>query len=120
MHTRTCTVTGPRFDEAVQNLMAMGFDRTEVVEALRNSFNNPDRAAEYLMNVSGAIVFVVSKFGALSPTLYITILSHRCWLHFPIGTCICTCTCTWILLILSVPCHYTQRHSFVLYQFLQV
>jgi len=53
--THTCTVTGPRFDEAVQNLMSMGYDRPEVVEALRKSFNNPDRAAEYLMSVSWPI-----------------------------------------------------------------
>lgn len=36
---------------AVNNLVEMGFPRTEVVAAMRAAFNNPDRAADYLMNV---------------------------------------------------------------------
>ncbi|KAJ3157573.1 hypothetical protein HDU86_003225 [Geranomyces michiganensis] len=41
--------TGSAYDSAVANLLEMGFPRDQIVRAMRAAFNNPDRAAEYLM-----------------------------------------------------------------------
>ena len=43
---------GSECEETVKNLMAIGYDRDQVVKALKASYNNPDRAAEYLLSVS--------------------------------------------------------------------
>ncbi|XP_052257118.1 UV excision repair protein RAD23 homolog B-like isoform X2 [Dreissena polymorpha] len=43
-------VTGQMYEDAVANIVAMGFARSEVQRAMRASFNNPDRAVEYLFN----------------------------------------------------------------------
>jgi len=41
---------GADYEAMVVNLMGLGFSREEVVRALKASFNNPDRAADYLFN----------------------------------------------------------------------
>ncbi|CAA7263206.1 unnamed protein product [Cyclocybe aegerita] len=46
---QTSFLSGDRLQSAINNLVEMGFPRDQVLRAMRASFNNPDRAAEYLM-----------------------------------------------------------------------
>ncbi|KAI8621487.1 XPC-binding domain-containing protein [Chytriomyces sp. MP71] len=41
--------TGAAYQAAVQNLIEMGFPAEQVARAMKAAYNNPDRAAEYLM-----------------------------------------------------------------------
>ncbi|KAJ7132826.1 hypothetical protein C8R43DRAFT_1133382 [Mycena crocata] len=42
-------LSGDALQSTIANMMEMGFTREEVTRAMRASYNNPDRAAEYLM-----------------------------------------------------------------------
>lgn len=44
---------GEQRTEAIANMEAMGFERSQIDAAMRAAFYNPDRAVEYLLNVSG-------------------------------------------------------------------
>jgi len=42
--------TGTALESSIQMMCDMGFEKDLVIKALRAAYNNPDRAAEYLMN----------------------------------------------------------------------
>ncbi|KAJ1304433.1 hypothetical protein OPQ81_005580 [Rhizoctonia solani] len=43
-------VAGGALNAAIENMLGMGFERDQIMLALRASYNNPDRAVEYLLN----------------------------------------------------------------------
>ncbi|XP_043946668.1 UV excision repair protein RAD23 homolog B-like [Protopterus annectens] len=44
-------VTGQAYENLVAEIVSMGYERERVIAALRASYNNPDRAVEYLLTV---------------------------------------------------------------------
>jgi UV excision repair protein RAD23 len=43
---------GEEYEKTITQLMEMGFPREQVVKAMKAAFNNPERATEFLLNVS--------------------------------------------------------------------
>uniref|UniRef100_A0A3Q3KLG1 UV excision repair protein RAD23 n=1 Tax=Monopterus albus TaxID=43700 RepID=A0A3Q3KLG1_MONAL len=60
------TVTGTAYENLVSEIMSIGYEREQVVAALRASYNNPDRAVEYLLTCVPSPVGPVS--GSQSPS----------------------------------------------------
>ena len=44
-------MSGPALQSSINNMVEMGFERAEVMKAMKASYNNPERAVEYLMTV---------------------------------------------------------------------
>jgi UV excision repair protein RAD23 len=44
-------LTGDNLQTSINNMIEMGYTRDEVMRAMRASYNNPDRAVEYLLTV---------------------------------------------------------------------
>ncbi|KAI9293976.1 UV excision repair protein Rad23 [Neoconidiobolus thromboides FSU 785] len=43
-------IIGEQLEGMINNFLEMGFDREQIDQAMRAAFNNPERAAEYLLN----------------------------------------------------------------------
>jgi UV excision repair protein RAD23 len=50
-------LSGQNLQGAIDNIVEMGFPKEQVLRAMRASFNNADRAVEYLMAVSAFTTF---------------------------------------------------------------
>merc|ERR1712232_226885 len=62
-------VLGSEMEGTVEQLIAMGFERENVIRCLRAAFNNPDRAVDYLMSgiPDSVLAAIAEPRGAAAP-----------------------------------------------------
>jgi hypothetical protein len=72
-------LSGEALQSSIANMTEMGFPKEEVLRAMRASYNNPDRAVEYLMNVRAPRLHV-SDFWTLNDFWYYRAFLRTCWL----------------------------------------
>jgi len=54
---------GSAYEDSIVNLMSLGFERQQVVDALRAAYNNADRAAEYLFGPESVLRAALAQAG---------------------------------------------------------
>lgn len=57
----TTLLVGAHLENAIQEIVSLGFSRSQATVAMEASCNNPDRAVHYLTNVSQAINYQKDK-----------------------------------------------------------
>lgn len=55
-------LSGSEFENAITEMVSMGFSKEEASAAMRAAYNNPERAIDYLLNVTCHYEFFFREF----------------------------------------------------------